>query len=74
MSLTSGPEDVMAVRADVELCCGSGQCVYLAPTVFGLDDDGLVVVLDSDPEGAELVVADEAVRDCPTRAISLDGS
>jgi ferredoxin len=26
----------MAVRADVELCCGSGHCGYLAPTVFGL--------------------------------------
>ena len=64
----------MAVRADAELRCGSGQCVYLAPTVFGRDDDGLVMVLDGNPAAAELVVVGKAVRDCPTRAISLDES
>jgi ferredoxin len=61
----------MAVRADVDLCCGSGQCVYLAPAVFGLDDDRLVEVLDPTPSGEDLVAAGKAVRDCPTRAIGL---
>jgi ferredoxin len=60
----------MVLRADVELCCGAGQCAALAPSVFGLDEDGLVVLLEPDPSGDDLVAAGKAVRDCPTRAIS----
>jgi ferredoxin len=63
-------EKLMILRADAELCCGSGQCAELAPAVFGLDEDGLVVLLDPEPAGADLVAAGKAIRDCPTRALS----
>ena len=53
-----------------EVCMGSGNCVYWAPALFDLDDDGLAVVVGepaSDPEAAKL-----AADNCPTRAISFD--
>ena len=49
---------------------GSGNCVYWAPALFDLEDDGFAVVVGdpaSDPEAARL-----AADNCPTRAISLE--
>jgi ferredoxin len=59
----------MRVRADRELCVGSGQCELLAPEVFEVDDDGAVRVLqeESDDEGA----VRDAVSQCPTGALAL---
>jgi ferredoxin len=60
------------VTADVERCCGSGNCVLIAPEVFDqTQDEGVVVVLRPQPpehlHGAVL----EAARVCPTQAIGL---
>lgn len=61
----------MKVYADQDLCCSSARCVQLAPAVFQLDDDGLVVVGTDNP-GEELREAvTSAVRQCPTRAIGV---
>ena len=58
----------MRVRADRELCVGSGQCELLAPEVFEVDDDGAVRVLEEpDDEGA----VRDAVSQCPTGALAL---
>ena len=51
-------------------CMGSGNCVYWAPEVFDLDDDGVAVVR-GDATGHEEQVR-SAARNCPTRAIRVD--
>ncbi len=42
---------------DRDACMGSGNCLFWAPGVFDLDDDGIAVVV-GDPAGQE-----EAVRE-----------
>jgi ferredoxin len=51
-------------------CIGAGQCVLAAPDVFDQrDEDGIVVLLDDDPDEARRSqVVDAAVR-CPSAAI-----
>ena len=62
----------MRFEVDRAICIGSGQCVVRAPTVFDQDDDeGLAVVLEASP-GPELQAAViEAVKGCPSGAISV---
>ncbi len=54
---------------DRDACMGSGNCLYWAPGVFELDDDGVAVVV-GDVAGHEDQVH-SAVQNCPTRAIRL---
>jgi ferredoxin len=55
---------------DRQACMGSGNCLYWAPEVFGLDDDGIAVVL-GDPAGHEEGVR-MAATNCPTAAIHVE--
>jgi ferredoxin len=48
---------------------GSGNCVYWAPDVFQLDEDGIAFVR-GDMAGNEEQVA-LALKNCPTTAIRL---
>ncbi|MGZ0192654.1 MAG: ferredoxin [Acidimicrobiales bacterium] len=58
----------LRVEADVDTCVGAQQCVLSDPSVFGHDEQNLVVVLrfevDDHPELAE------AITMCPTGALS----
>ncbi|MET1074486.1 MAG: ferredoxin [Umezawaea sp.] len=64
----------MKIIADVGRCVGAGQCVLTEPAVFDQsEDDGTVLVLVDEPEGAQLDHVREAVRICPSQAISLSG-
>ncbi|PRY44653.1 ferredoxin [Umezawaea tangerina] len=64
----------MKLIADVGRCVGAGQCVLTEPDVFDQsEDDGTVVVLVDEPEGDQLEHVREAVRVCPSQAISLSG-
>jgi ferredoxin len=63
------------VEVDRDRCVGSGACEALAPEVFEVDDDGVLVVRRPEPGDDELDDVREAVRACPTRALSVpDGS
>lgn len=62
---------MMNVDTDQGLCCGSARCVQLAPTVFAQDEDGLVVVLISQPSDELRDAVLGAARQCPTRAIEV---
>ncbi|WP_433676155.1 ferredoxin [Microbacterium gorillae] len=64
----------MSVVVQKSACVGAGQCALVAPDVFDQDDDGIVLLLEPDPEGADLDAATRAVRLCPARAISLTSS
>ncbi|RBY91841.1 ferredoxin [Blastococcus sp. TBT05-19] len=56
---------------DGERCVGSGACESLAPDFFEVGDDGVVAVLRADPAEGELRDVEEAVQQCPTRALEL---
>jgi len=55
---------------DRDACMGSGNCVFWAPGVFDLDDDGVSMVT-GDFEGREEEVR-KAAANCPTSAIRID--
>lgn len=61
----------MAVQVSVDrsVCMGSGNCVYWAPALFDMDDDGFPVLI-ADPH-AHAEAAALAADNCPTRAISV---
>ncbi|MHB1519024.1 MAG: ferredoxin [Acidimicrobiales bacterium] len=55
------------ISVDREKCMGSGNCVYWAPQVFDLDDDGMAIVVGDPLCDDERVLL--AARNCPTEAI-----
>jgi ferredoxin len=61
----------MKVSVDPDLCQGHARCWQICPDVFDLDDEGhaSVVVTDVPDDLAEKV--QEAVRNCPERAITV---
>jgi ferredoxin len=62
----------MRIVADTSRCVGAGQCVLTDPAIFDQDDeDGTVVVRVSEPADHELDHARQAVRICPSGALSL---
>jgi ferredoxin len=63
----------MRITADRAACVGAGQCTLVAEAVFDQDDDGIVVVLDAEPDTALQGIARRAVALCPARAIRIDG-
>jgi ferredoxin len=60
----------MKVKIDRELCIGVSNCVALAPTVFRLDDQNKVVVVDPDSVDEETLM--EAAKSCPENAIIIE--
>jgi ferredoxin len=60
----------LKVRVDRELCIGVSNCVAIAPTVFGLDDENKAVVLD--PGSVDEKTLMEAAESCPEDAIILE--
>jgi ferredoxin len=59
------------VEVDRERCVGSGACEALAPDVFEVDGDGILVVHRPEPAEDEVSDVRDAVASCPTRALSL---
>ena len=61
----------LRVSVDREVCCGSGNCVRIAPEVFDQsDDDGLVMLREPEPGAEHESAVYEAVDTCPSAAIS----
>jgi ferredoxin len=60
----------MKVKVDRELCIGVSNCVAIAPTVFKLDAQNKVVVLD--PGSVDEETLREAAKSCPENAIILE--
>jgi ferredoxin len=61
----------MKVIADTGKCEGYANCIVAAPDVFRLDDDLIVEVVDDRPGPAQRDAVEEAVRVCPTGALSF---
>lgn len=62
---------MVKVTADREVCIQAGNCVMVADDLFDQDDDGVVVVLVGEVPDAEVDKAREAVRLCPSQALSI---
>ncbi len=60
----------MKVKVDRELCIGVSNCVVIAPTVFKLDDQNKVVVLN--PGSVDEQTLLEAAESCPQNAIIVE--
>ncbi|HLI51869.1 MAG TPA: ferredoxin [Thermomicrobiaceae bacterium] len=60
----------MRIRVDRERCIGSENCVASAPSVFQIDADGKVLLLDPGTVDEETLWL--AAEICPTEAIVIE--
>jgi ferredoxin len=58
------------VRVDRDLCIGVSNCVAVAPTVFQLDSENKVIILDPSSVNDEILM--NAASSCPENAIILE--
>ena len=61
----------MKIVIDWDLCQGHANCTGDAPEVFAVDDDGKLHVLIESPDESLRPGVEDAVRYCPSRAISI---
>ena len=61
----------MKVHADRDVCIQAGNCVMVADSLFDQDDDGIVVGLVDDIPAEEQDKAREAVKLCPSQALTI---
>ena len=62
----------MKVHVDTDLCQSHGECVLVAPDVFELGDDD-VLVWQEDVADERRADMEAAVDACPMMAISIEG-
>ncbi|MBO4270853.1 ferredoxin [Microbispora triticiradicis] len=61
----------MWVSADRERCISGGRCMAATSEVFDQDEDGIVVVLTSNPAPEQEDRVRRAAYLCPSRAIRI---
>jgi ferredoxin len=61
----------MQITVAVDLCRGHAQCEDVAPNVFGLDDAGVVVLLNASPDESLRHRVEQAARLCPENVITI---
>jgi ferredoxin len=62
----------MRVVVDFDKCQSNAICMGIAPEVFEVRDDNFLYILNEQPPEEMRSRLDEAVRSCPTGAISLE--
>jgi ferredoxin len=60
----------LRIVVDWTACVGQGQCEFAAPNVFTINDEGKLE-LNETPDESERKAVEQAIRRCPTRALSL---
>ncbi|WP_067814550.1 ferredoxin [Nocardia inohanensis] len=61
----------MKIIADLDLCQGHAVCAAEAPGVFAVANRGQVEILDPNPGPEARAAVTDAVRYCPTQALSI---
>jgi ferredoxin len=62
----------MKVRVDSTVCQGHARCITIAPEYFGFNDAiGIAVASERSVTPADASDVEEAVWECPTRAITI---
>ena len=64
---------MIKVLVDMDVCQNHGQCVFSAPQVFELDDDGTLVQLQAEVGDDLRDAVEEAADVCPVQAITVEG-
>jgi ferredoxin len=59
------------VVVDFDRCASNAVCMSILPEIFEVRDDGYLYVLDEHPPETLREKLEEAVRGCPTQAISI---
>lgn len=59
------------VKVDLDLCQGHAMCELEAPDYFRVPKRGKVEILNDEPPDDDRRQIEEAVRACPTRALSI---
>lgn len=62
------------IVVDRDLCQGHGVCESEAPAVFAVSRAGELTVLQETPPESERAAVEQAVRFCPTHALSISPS
>ncbi|MGQ0733287.1 MAG: ferredoxin [Acidobacteriota bacterium] len=62
----------MRVVVDLTICAVHGLCVETAPEVFEIGDDGTLKVLNATPPETLQDRVQQAARECPTGAITIE--
>ena len=60
----------LKILIDRESCDGYGNCLFVAPEIFDLDDENKVILLAEDVTAENTELIDLAINECPTRAIA----
>jgi ferredoxin len=60
------------VVVDFDLCESNAICMGIAPEVFEVRDDNFLYVLQENPSDNLRAQVEDAVRQCPRQAISID--
>jgi len=63
----------MRVVVDFDLCESNAVCMGIAPEVFEVREDNFLYLLQEEPPEELRPKMEEAVRMCPTGAISIEG-
>lgn len=61
----------MKITVDFDKCQSNALCMAAAPEVFEVRDDGYLYILEENPGEALRAKVAEAVRLCPTQAITV---
>jgi ferredoxin len=62
----------MKVVVNYDLCESNAVCMGIAPEVFEVRDDDFLYLLDEHPPDSMRPKIEEAVRQCPKQAISIE--
>lgn len=59
------------IEVDPDLCQGHAMCELEAPDYFRVPKRGTVEILDAEPPDTDRRQIEDAIRACPTRALSI---
>lgn len=60
------------INVDVRLCQGYANCVAAADDYFDIDDDGRVVLLQSDVPETDYSRVTQAAHSCPVSVLNVE--
>ncbi len=63
----------MKIVVDFDKCKSNAVCMGVAPDIFEVRDDNFLYVLQEEPAEDRRADVEEAIRTCPTGAISVEG-
>ena len=63
----------MKIVVDFDKCKSNAVCMGVAPDLFEVRDDNFLYVLQEEPAEDRRGDVEEAIRTCPTGAISVEG-